>query len=78
MMKNRLVNLFNRKAGSDTDEVTGLGKGARWLIFAILIAVIVSGVGLFINNYQSAGTKVNTQMDNLSNSVDRAEGVITE
>lgn len=78
MMKNRLVNLFNRKAGSDTDEVTGLGKGARWLIFAILIAVIVSGVGLFVKNYQSAGSKVNTQMDNLTNQIDTAEGVITE
>lgn len=76
MMKNRLVNLFNRKAGSDTDEVTGLGKGARWLIFAILIAVIVSGVGLFVKNYQSAGSKVNTQMDNLTNQIDTAEGVI--
>lgn len=78
MMKNRLVNLFNRKAGSDTDEVTGLGKGARWLIFAILIAVIVSGVGLFVKNYQSAGSKVNTQMDNLTNQIDTAEGVISE
>ena len=78
MMKNRLVNLFNRKAGSDTDEVTGLGKGARWLIFAILIAVIVSGVGLFVRNYQSAGSKVNTQMQNLDGQIDEAEGVISE
>lgn len=72
----KLIRVFNRKANGDTDEVSGLGKGARWAIFAILIAVVVAGVGIFIANYQDNAGRVNTQMEQLQNSIDTAENTI--
>lgn len=72
----KLRRVFNRKANGDTDEVSGLGKGARWAIFAILVAIIVGGVTLFVTNYSNSASTVSSQMDELNTQLDNAQDAV--